>query len=289
LDWAKGAIPHGFDKGARETFEKYKEALTDVALVSSSSKVAMDLVENAAGTLTDANRFIGRRIKDEIRTTTMQSVTGTMLTGGTAVQVKKDLVAAFTRKGVVSILDKRGNPIDMESYANMISRTTIREATNVGTMEEVKEAGGDYVQFTTHSGACPICMIYEGRVYSISGKSEHYPKLTEVFPSGYATIHPNCGHSLTPYFPEFDKDAEATKKNSNRPFELTKEQKERSVAYRAEKAKEYARTKLKKEWTAAKALAPDAVPKTFSGYAALKRAGGPKFETLKKTIRRAGN
>jgi len=53
------------------------------------------------------------------------------------------------------------------------------------------------VQVSSHGTVCEICAQYEGKVYSISGKTLGYPILDARTP-----FHPNCEHSLLPTSPE---------------------------------------------------------------------------------------
>ena len=60
------------------------------------------------------------------------------------------------------------------------------------------------VTIPTHFPTCELCAPYQGRIYSISGKDERFPRLFDTaFAGGYANIHPNCQHVVTPYIEAF--------------------------------------------------------------------------------------
>ncbi len=67
--------------------------------------------------------------------------------------------------------------------------------------------GIDLVECDIVSPTCDTCALYQGRVYSISGKDSRYPSLYKTaFKSGYSIIHPNCRHSWSPYHEELYSD-----------------------------------------------------------------------------------
>lgn len=64
------------------------------------------------------------------------------------------------------------------------------------------KCGCDLVEVTAHAGARPEHAVWQGKIYSRSGKSEKYPSLVES--TGYGTGPGlggwNCRHSMFPYF-----------------------------------------------------------------------------------------
>jgi len=69
-------------------------------------------------------------------------------------------------------------------------------------LERAQEMGCDLVQMSAHIGARPSHQVWQGKVFSISGKSTKYPPLIES--TGYGTVTGfagmNCRHSCYPYF-----------------------------------------------------------------------------------------
>ena len=61
--------------------------------------------------------------------------------------------------------------------------------------EIAKEIGTDLVEIPYLGCACSECAIYQGRVYSISGKDTRFPKLPE-FIKTTGRIHEGCKHSI---------------------------------------------------------------------------------------------
>jgi hypothetical protein len=243
-----------------------------------------NLVANVIGQLSDANDFVGRRIADEIRQAGLEAIADKVTTGSTVKQAKANLIRKLTDKGVAAIRDKNGREIQLDSYAEMVARTTTREASNRGSIDAVTDLGYDLVKISQHHTTCEICAVYEGRVYSISGKSPDYPALDNAFKDGYSTLHPNCAHVAVPYFPEFDDNAEQVKKDSNKPFTLDPKKQHEVDAYNADQKVKADRRKDRNEWQSALLAAPNDTPKTFSGYRAVKRAGNERYKAIKAKL-----
>lgn len=129
----------------------------------------------------------------------------------TAMKVSIDLVQNLKKNGLYAFMDKGGHRWTLESYCVMIARTTATQSSNVGAVFSDEEH--DLYYLVPHSGSCPICKKYEGRVYSRSGKDKRYPALASIFAkvdkfgsddldNTYLSIHPNCRHQLIKYYPK---------------------------------------------------------------------------------------
>jgi hypothetical protein len=286
IDWVHGVIPPEY-KGAAEDVYKYFNKIP-ASLVSRSEKATEIIMNNAIGELTDASQYVGRVIKDEARQAGIDATQMKLTAGDTAKQMQKNLVQLMTDRGIVSIRDKRGHEIKLDSYAEMVSRTTVRETTNLATINEMQEIDEDLVQFTSHAAACPICAPIEGKVFSITGKDKRYPALDSVFPGGYHTLHPRCAHSVTPYIEDYDDNAEKTRKFSNTKFDSNSpEAKQQLDRYYADQKVKTARRNDRNQWEQYKQTLPDDTPKTLSGFRASKRADSEKWKNLQGRYRDA--
>jgi len=81
----------------------------------------------------------------------------------------------------------------MSAYSRMVSRTTLRTAQSRATEDLCKQFENDLVEISDHGTETEICQEYEGKVFSISGKTPGYDILDQWPP-----FHPNCQHSPTP-------------------------------------------------------------------------------------------
>ena len=264
--WVAGEIPKSYALGFDKSYKMFKNA----GNIGVNTKVVKNLVDNTIGQLVDASYLVGRRIDDEIRKAGVEAVKQKVSTGSTVKETKAILLNNLASKGV-TIRDSAGRQIKLDVYASLVARTTTREATNTGSMQAVTDLGGDLVQMSQHFSSCPICSVYEGRVFSISGNSKDYPPLDEAF-SGYNTIHVNCSHSITPFFEEFSNKVDQLKEESYRPFELEPKDKKSIDAYNKDQKVKSDRRTDRNAWEKSKLDNPNTATKTFSGYRAQQRA-----------------
>jgi hypothetical protein len=106
-----------------------------------------------------------------------------------------------------------------DTYAELLARTRTRDAQSSATIQLSLDYGVDLVQVSDHNTTTPICMEYEGQVYSVTGKSRSYPRLEEQ-----PGFHPNCLHVLLP-LPIADDQDEARIRNEAHEIYLRNQQK----------------------------------------------------------------
>jgi hypothetical protein len=285
--WVSEEIPLSYKEGINEALDAIKKTDIDITKVMTSKKAIKTLTDSASGMLEEASMYVGRRINDLLKEAGEEAIAEKLSAGDTVKQAKNLMLKKMSDKGITAIRDKRGREISLDAYASMVARTTTREATNTGTIDAVQEVGGDLVQMTSHASACPICQPLEGRVYSISGKSKKYPKLDIAFSNGHPVIHPNCIHSIVPFFEQFADDLDEIVKQSNSPFELDPKKKSQLDAYYADQKKKAQRRSDYKLWEKSKTLAPDEAPKTFSGFRSMKRADSERYQQLRIAMNEA--
>lgn len=121
---------------------------------------------------------------------------------------------------IITITNKNGKQInyDAKKYAELVTRTRIRESETNATIHTALTLGSDLVQVSSHNTTCDICAPYEGKIFSIGGVSKDFPKLEENPP-----FHPNCRHLLIIQFREIlehrgiDQFIEFSKGNIKKP------------------------------------------------------------------------
>ncbi len=110
---------------------------------------------------------------------------------------------------VTAVTYGSGAKMPVDKYAAMLARTTRAETENLSMITQALKEGIDLVECDIVSPTCDSCAVYQGRVYSISGKDSRYPSLYQTaFKRGYSIIHPNCRHSWSPYHAELYTDDE---------------------------------------------------------------------------------
>lgn len=84
------------------------------------------------------------------------------------------------------------------TYNSMLYNYNLNRSGWNRTMQDAEYLGNDLVYLPAHPFACPMCMEYQGKVYSISGKSKKYPAQEEAIKGGVG--HPNCKHQWLIYW-----------------------------------------------------------------------------------------
>jgi hypothetical protein len=92
-----------------------------------------------------------------------------------------------------NMININGRYLVMDSYADMVARTSLRDAATTATRDLCREYENDLVEVSDHGTECEECQAFEGNVYSLSGKDPNYPAIEE-----YPPYHPNCLHSILP-------------------------------------------------------------------------------------------
>jgi len=162
----------------------HKEAVN--ALVSD---VYLDFANGMNGLIKGAEHQMNDALKRQIRA---QTISG-QLTGRSIQQIAKEVKDILGNQGFSVLIDRGGRSWGLSQYATMLVRTHTIKSANEGSINRYLDFNLDIVQISTHEGACPLCIPYEGRIYSISGNSDKYPKLDLQPP-----YHPNCRHTYLP-------------------------------------------------------------------------------------------
>ena len=280
--WSKASVAGSHEEASRIMYNEVRNTVFEnqIGNIQGNQQSSKIVAENLANKFVSANHFAGRRFDDILRTATLTSLAQGMMQGKTHKQRVVDLMSQYTTDNILKITDKNGREIPLQSYANMVARTTTAEIVNTVIMDEMGEQDEDLVKMSDHKSICPVCAPLEGRVYSITGKTKGYPTLNKAFTSGYANIHPNCIHTLTPYFADLDEDAEKTKEFSNRPFEEDEYTKKAVTGYREAQRKKAQLYQKNKEWKSWKSVLGDEAPKTLSAFRKLKESNSLEYKTL---------
>lgn len=148
----------------------------------------------------------------------------------TTVTKLKDYINAELQTGAeIAVAYSNGTRMPTDKYADMLARTTRMETQNIAMIGKALDDGNDLVECSVVSPTCDLCAKYQGRIYSISGKTAGYPSLYETaFRRGYSIIHPNCRHQFFPYNPKFHtkEEREKLEADTHRPW-IGKQQGER--------------------------------------------------------------
>lgn len=88
----------------------------------------------------------------------------------------------------------KGRNYELGNYAELVAHTTSRAAHTAGLVNRALEYGYDIVSVTTHKhgDADDVCAPYDGKSFSLTGRTKGYPVLDKFPP-----FHVRCVHVLT--------------------------------------------------------------------------------------------
>ena len=246
------------------------------------------IVENISGTFRNSTGFMGRRIEGAIRQAGLRASALQLSAGQTVSRTREFLVNELASQGFQGITDRSGRVWQLNTYAQMVARTTSIEAINTGRFNALREDNYDLVKMTSHFGACPICGPLQGRVYSISGNDRRYPSLYDTaLSNGFDIVHPNCAHTFTPYIEDLDQNFEKTMAFSNRPINEDSRSESSREAFQRSQVRRRQLTSDRKQYTQYRAVLGSEAPKSFAGFRRMKQSNSDRWkETRREFLRR---
>lgn len=93
---------------------------------------------------------------------------------------------------------KNGAYYDVATYNSMVENCNKTNSGLNATLEASEKLGFDLVYIPPHAFSCPLCMEYQGKIYSLTGATPGYPIL-EVGIDKTELFHPNCKHIVEKY------------------------------------------------------------------------------------------
>lgn len=224
--------------------------------------------------------LVGRLESDLFRQIGIEKAVESLAEGRGALTKTEEVIQAVKEQGITAFVDKAGHEWSLKSYGNMAVRTTVRQAQVAAVLTNDDEQ--DLYEIIKIGTTCPICAVYEGRVYSKSGTSPFYPPLSDAFgkidPAGsndlsnsFLNIHPSCLHSIVAYTEKgkTPKQVEKMRRFSNpetNPYDHDPRSKKQKQAYEEkERNRAIYRNNVKQYQKYLQAGVPG-MPKTFQTF-----------------------
>jgi hypothetical protein len=205
--WCSEAIPRVYSQGLYSADAMLKDAGVSITAGFGAihQQAAQVLAENAYQRFEDVVQVIGRQVNDIYRELALENVRGTVVGYDTWKQTARRFREQLAERGVTGFKDRSGKMWNMRTYTEMVARTTTQQAHIEGTLNRLSEQDHDLIIVSRHKGACSLCAPWEGKILSITGKTEGYPTLEEAKAAGL--MHPNCRHAVSLYI-DLDKEIE---------------------------------------------------------------------------------
>lgn len=214
LTWAKETVEAAYMRGARLAWRAVHAGDRSVKAFASFGglhKRAVELLaHNTQSYLRITNNLIARQAKDTVRKVGVEVTAKKFAETLTVRETRKLLETRLAEEGFFAQVPWRNGRGSMrtDSYAELVARTTTAEATNTGTLNQMREMGKVLVKMTEHNTSCAVCASRQGRVYRTVEIDElpegdprrAFPHIREGMPRWptYKTVHPNCFVSGTP-------------------------------------------------------------------------------------------
>ncbi|MBR3238778.1 MAG: minor capsid protein [Oscillospiraceae bacterium] len=265
-----------------------------VAGLSASQLTAIErLVDNLLGQIDEAAAqtfksthelmTLGRLENDPFRTAGLAAAAQAEALGAGSLTEVTNFVTKLETDGITAFVDKAGRHWSLRDYGNMAVRTTARQAE----VSAVLTADDwDLWQIVKIGSTCPLCAVYEGRVYSKSGTNPNYPPLAMAFgkidPAGgndlsntYLNIHPNCLHSLIKFteMGKSDKQLQKIREFSSpitNPTNIDPRTKKQREAYNTKVANRAKLLRDRRQYEAYSLTLGEHAPKSFEKFRELK-------------------
>lgn len=113
----------------------------------------------------------------------------------------EDAVREMAHSGLRSVDYASGRTYQLDTAARMCVRTSCHQLSAKMSMHNCEKMGTDLVEVTAHWGARPEHAVWQGKIYSRSGKNKKYPPFSECH---YGAVDGlcgvNCRHTFYPFF-----------------------------------------------------------------------------------------
>lgn len=192
-DGARLAVPQMKSYGLERKFSLPYDSKTVVSFIEDSTALWSQAIGTAENKV---ERLFRATQQDLIREREINFALTTEEIAGGGIQRMRSTLTQRLQENADNgqFLTINGRNYQIGKYAELVARTRTREAQTIGTIRTIQEFGLDLVKWKASADACEICLPFDGEIYSISGKSQEHPVLSESPP-----VHPHCTCTLTPY------------------------------------------------------------------------------------------
>jgi hypothetical protein len=206
--WVREEIPQYYLDGANTAIQDLRAQGADVsartnfavinkeAIAALTDEVALNFAQAIRGVGRSANNLLSDVLKQQLNYIIAEG----KLTGDTRKMISNNLKQKLQDNGLTALTDRSGRQWTLDNYTRMLARTKAVEARNQGLTNRMLGYGYDLVQVTNHRSEHPACAFWEGKILSLTGKTEGYPTLQQAIEAGL--FHPNCQHAINVFHPE---------------------------------------------------------------------------------------
>ena len=216
---ARQAVRRAFIEGSEKTARDIAgivsiRTVTPATFTGVSEEAIKALQDAATDRLDLARRGVGRRVEDFYAKAGRRAVAQALLgADGSPDSARKSLTRIIKqdpeykrlqKQGITGFVDRANKKWRLDTYSEMVVRTTTREAVVQGQMLRMAANGVELARVSSHMTACDLCRPYEGKLISLSGGLSEYQG-EAILPIPFPPFHPNCRHTLEPVVLEVEQ------------------------------------------------------------------------------------
>jgi len=214
-DFVDKELPAYYKRGARDAVKQLKNVKASIPIETGFSQLHREAIvalvddtvrayaESITGVKRSANLLLGKMTRNLLT----EEIAHGVVTGEALRKVRQNIKGILQEQGLSALVDKGGKRWQLDNYAEMLFRTKVVEARNMGLVNRMVENNYDLVQVSDHIGECPLCRPWEGKILSTTGATKGYPTLQEATDTGL--FHPNCRHAINTVVPSLARKTKA--------------------------------------------------------------------------------
>lgn len=303
-DFIDTAVPREYEQGLKDVYayftrnnllmkrpNMWADIHTD-AVYEIAREMQFNIEQGLAQVGRQVLRYTDKARDEALRAAGLLTSGEKIASGSTTIDMKNRLIEQLQNEGFMTVQYGQGPgayQVPLDVYANMVARSTTREAGNIARENQLVENGYDLVEMTEHYPTCEVCAALQGRVYSISGKDPRFPALSVAFSSGYHNVHPNCRHVIVPWIESLHdpEEVKAAIAKSNKPLKDTRSRHEVELYKRQQTQHRRARQDLY-QYERYKARLGNYAPKSYGTFRRRKKQGGGQWGILQAQYKAMG-
>lgn len=210
-DFSQKQIPIYYQSGADDAVSQLTELGAPLAVTSGFNTINEEaiaaLVSDQSSSFADAMQGVYRTTARLINQGTKKQLTLNIAKGMTSGQAMQDTIKTMKMtlrdNGLTALIGSNGRQWSLDDYSEMLYRTKVTEARNLGMVNRMAENGYDLVQVSSH-GATDVCGHWEGKILSTTGETKTFegepvPTIDDATEDGL--FHPNCKHAINAIAP----------------------------------------------------------------------------------------
>lgn len=219
--WSVSNIPKEYKDTIKKNFKKIKaKQITTARKIGVNKFAKTNVAKQSVTALTTETVFTYATALNSGERTMIRLASLTQQVNISEKQIEQNIVGGFLETGsaqgaitrtqeallekalegkYIQIIDKNGKTINykINSYAELVARTKITEASTQAVVDSTQFVGGDLVQVSSHNTLTAYDAQFEGKIYSLSGGDPVFPPASDLPP-----FHPNCLHTISTVFRE---------------------------------------------------------------------------------------